>query len=78
MTLVFSGIIKVAVGVADNTYRDFDCSGYHKNNCITRNTCIAEPREGRGREARKLSAMGWRERNRVSCLTGEGGFQQRL
>ena len=31
MTLVFSGIIKVAVGVADNTYRDFDCSGYHKN-----------------------------------------------
>ena len=48
------------------------------NNCITRNTCIAEPREGRGKDARKLSAMGWRERNRVSCVTSEGGFQQRL
>ena len=31
MTLVISGIIKVEVGVADNAYRDFDCSGYHKN-----------------------------------------------
>ena len=31
MTLVISGIIKVAVGVADSTNRDLDCSGYHKN-----------------------------------------------
>ena len=34
MTLLISGIIKVGrleVSVADNTYGDLDCSGYHKN-----------------------------------------------
>jgi len=31
MALVISEIIKVEVGVADNTYRDLDCFGYHKN-----------------------------------------------
>ena len=31
MSLVISGIIKVEVGVAGHTYRDLDCSGYHKN-----------------------------------------------
>ena len=41
----------------------------------TRTTCIAKSREARGRVARKMIGMGQRERNRVNCETGEGGFQ---
>ena len=41
----------------------------------TRTTCIAKPREARGRVARKMIGMGGRERNRVNCETWEVGFQ---
>ena len=46
--------------------------------CSTRNTCVAEPREARGRKARKMSGMAGPERIRVNCVTGEGGFQHWL
>ena len=40
------------------------------------NSCIAEPRSGK--EGSKMSRMEGRERNRVNCVTGEGGFQHLL
>ena len=40
------------------------------------NSCIAEPRSGK--EGSKMSRMEGRERNRVNCATGEGGFQHLL
>ena len=40
------------------------------------NSCIAEPRSGK--EGSKMSRMEGREKNRVNCVTGEGGFQHLL
>ena len=40
------------------------------------NSCIAEPRSGK--EGSKMSRIEGRERNRVNCVTGEGGFQHLL
>ena len=40
------------------------------------NSCIAEPRSGK--EGSKMSRIEGRERNRMNCVTGEGGFQHLL
>ena len=40
------------------------------------NSCSTEPRSGK--EGSKMSRMEGRERNRVNCVTGEGGFQHLL
>ena len=46
---------------------------------ITRNACIAEPREARGRRLYNFrdGRGGERERNRVNCVTREYAFQNR-
>ena len=41
---------------------------------ITRNTCIAEPPKAWGGGPLNVRD-GVSERNRVNCVTGEGGFQ---
>ena len=41
---------------------------------ITRNTCIAEPREARGRGGGSPKGVGGQERNEVNHVTGGGGL----
>ena len=45
-------------------------------NTITRNTCIAEPREARGwGGGRPIKCQGWKgERSGVNCAVWEGEF----
>ena len=41
---------------------------------VTRNTCIAEPRETWGWVAHIMFRIGWRVENELNCVTGMAGL----